>query len=331
MTWFVGAADVERLFAEGIVRPLDCVDAVERSFREHGSGDVGVLPRAILTADGAAAQPRSRALKLSAAYMRGSRRMGASIYSTHFRPGDVDMWLMVFSGETGDLTALLHGKALSLWKTGATAAVAARHLARPEASRAAIIGTGYYARAQLACLAAVRALEAIACYSRDATGREAFAAWATGAVPHARVVAASSAQEAVEGADLVTTITTSPQPVVSGAWLASGTHVNAMGQHAPATREVDTNAVAKARVFVDAREQAFAEKGEILIPLQAGDISQAHVLGELGEVVAQRVAGRTSPDDVTLFCSGGTALEYMGMCEMIAARAREAGIGHALQ
>ena len=96
-------------------------------------------------------------------------------------------------------------------------------------------------------------------------------------------------------------------------------------------REVDTSAVAKARVFVDAREQAFAEKGEILIPLRAGEIAQAHVLGELGEVVAQRVVGRTSPDDVTLFCSGGTALEYMGMCEMIAARAREARIGHALQ
>jgi len=331
VAWFVGSADVDRLFADGTVRPLDCVDAVERSFREQGEGDVGVLPRAILTADGAAAQRRSRALKLSAAYMRSSKSMGASIYSTHFRPGDVDMWLMVFSGETGDLAGILHGKALSLWKTGATAAVAAHHLARRDATRAAIIGTGYYADAQVACLAAVRELTHVACYSRDAARREAFVARAAALVPGARVVAARSAEEAVDGADLVTTITTSPEPVLRGAWLADGVHVNAMGQHAPAAREIDTEAVVRSRVFVDARAQALEEKGEILIPLRAGEIDEAHVRGELGEVVAGRVAGRTRADERTLFCSGGTALEYMGLCGLLVQRAREAGLGHALE
>jgi hypothetical protein len=101
----VGRADVGRLFAGRHVAPAECVDAVETSFREQGCDAVGVLPRQILTADGAAPQPRSRALKLSASYMRESQVMGASVYSTHYRPGDVDMWILVFSGTTGDWPA----------------------------------------------------------------------------------------------------------------------------------------------------------------------------------------------------------------------------------
>jgi ornithine cyclodeaminase/alanine dehydrogenase-like protein (mu-crystallin family) len=140
---FIGQADVERLFADGHVGMVDCIDAVERSFREHGDARVGIVPRQVLTEDGAPPRPGGRALKLSASYMRDSAVMGASVYSTHYRPGDVDMWLMIFSGHTGDLAGILHGKALSLWKTGATAAVAARHLARKDAARAALIGSGY--------------------------------------------------------------------------------------------------------------------------------------------------------------------------------------------
>ena len=327
VAWFVGREDIDRLFEEGQVRLRDCIDAVERSFREHGQGDVGVLPRQILTADGAAPQPRSRALKLSASYMRESRVMGASVYSTHFRPGDVDMWLMVFSGESGDLAGILHGKTLSLWKTGATAAVAVRHLARPDASRVALIGTGYYAKAQLRCLAADRRLSEVRCYSRDAGNVAAFVDWARATFDGTRMIAAASAEDAVRGADIVVTITTSPNPVVRGEWLDAGVHVNAIGQHAPRAREIDTAAILKARVIVDAREQAFQEKGEILIPLREGAIAQSHVVGELGEVVAGRVEGRTRDEDVTVFCSGGTALEYMGLCEFLIARARDAGLG----
>ena len=330
MAWFVGRDDVDRLFADRHVAVGECIDAVEAAFGEHGRGRVGILPRQILTSDGAPPQPRSRALKLSASYMQESGLMGASIYSTHFRPGDLDMWLMVFSGESGDLEGILHGKALSLWKTGATAAVAARHMARRDATRAAIIGTGVYAKTQLQCLATVRELTDVACYSRNADRLQAFVEWAAAAVPGARVVAAASARQAVEGADVVVTITTSPIPVVHGSWLTPGTHCNAMGQHAPSTRELDSEAIVRARVVVDAREQAFAEKGEIMIPLRAGEIDVEHVAGELGEVVAGRIAGRLRDDQVTVFCSGGTALEYMHLCRLLVERARAAGFGFEL-
>lgn len=327
MAWYVGPRDVERLLGDGLVTPGDCVAAVEASFREQGEGNVGLVPRHILTADGAEPEPRSRALKLSASYQRASRTMGASLYTTHFRPGEVDMWIALFSGETGRMQGILSGKALSLWKTGATAAVATRHLARADARRAALVGTGRYARAQLLCLAAVRELTDVACHSRDPANLAAFVAWAAAALPHANVRAAASAQDAVRDADIVTTITISPTSVVRGEWLAPGTHVNAMGQHAPATRELDTAAIAGARVVVDAREQAFAEKGEILLAIAEGAIDAAHVAAELGDVVAGRVPGRRTPGERTVFCSGGTALEYMGLCALVIERARAAGLG----
>lgn len=328
MALLLGRSEVDRLFDGTHVRIDECIDAVEAAFAEHGRGAVGVLARQILTSDGRPAEPRSRALKLSASYMRDSGVMGASLYTTHFRPGDVDMWLAIFSGTTGELQGMLHGKSLSLWKTGATAAVAARHLARKNARRVAIVGTGYYARAQLQCLASVRELEEVRCFSRDRDRLQRFVAWAGATLPGASVRAASSARHAVDEADIVVTITTSPHPVVHGAWLAPGSHCNAMGQHAPTARELDSEAVAGARVIVDAREQAMNEKGEILVPLHAGEIAVDHVAGELGEVVAGRIAGRTRDDERTLFCSGGTALEYMGLCRLLIERARAAGLGH---
>ena len=176
----------------------------------------------------------------------------------------------------------------------------------------------------------VRDLREVHCASRDPAKREAFVAEARRALPGLRIVSSASPQEAVRDADIVTTITTSSTPVVLGEWLAPGTHCNAMGQHAPATRELDTQAIRDADVYVDAREQAFAEKGEILLPMAEGAIGRDHVKGELGEVVAGRVAGRTSNARRTVFCSGGTALEYMTLCATLIDKARDAGIGQHL-
>lgn len=330
MTLYLGPSHLARLFQQGHVTPADCVAAVEAALGEQGRGEVGLLPRQILWEDGQARAPRGRALKLSAAYMRGSQSMGASVYATHFQPGEVEMWLLVFDGQSGQMHGVLHGKALSLWKTGATAAVATRHLARADARRAALIGTGRYALTQALCLHAVRPLDELRCYSRDRARLEAFCIAARAHLPGVRVLAAPSARGAVADADVVTTITSSPMPVLEGAWLAPGVHCNLMGQHAPTTREADTATVADARVFVDARAQALAEKGELLMPLQEGRLSEADIAGELGQLVAGLMPGRLGSAQRTVFCSGGTATEYMSLCRLLVDRAERAGIGQAL-
>ncbi len=323
--------DVERLHASGAVRMIDYVDAVERAFRGQGERALEILPRQVLWRDAADAGVRSPSLKMSASVLRTEGVMGASVYSAHFTPGDVSMWIMLFSAVNGDLLAILHGIEMSLWKTGATAAVAARHMARSDARTAALIGTGYFARTQLLGLAAVRKLERVRCYSRDATKREAFAAWARTQLPDIAIDPAPSAEQAVRGADIVVTVTTSPKPVLEGAWLAPGVHCNVMGQHDPRAREVDSAAVAESRVVVDSFAQAWNEKGEILIPRAEGRIAKEHVLGELGDVVCGRVKARAAASDRTMFCSGGTALEYMGTCAMLLEKARAAGVGQELR
>jgi ornithine cyclodeaminase/alanine dehydrogenase-like protein (mu-crystallin family) len=327
----IAPGDVERLHASGAVRMIDYVDAVERAFRGQGERALEILPRQVLWRDAADAGVRSPSLKMSASVLRSEGVMGASVYSAHFRPGDLSMWIMLFSAVNGDLLAILHGREMSLWKTGATAAVAARHMARTDAKTAALIGTGYFARTQLLGLAAVRKLDRVRCYSRDAGRREAFAAWARGQLPGIAIEAAPSAEQAVRGADIVVTVTTSPKPVLEGAWLAPGVHCNVMGQHDPRAREVDGAAVAESRVVVDSCAQAWNEKGEILIPLAEGRIAKEHVLGELGDVVCGRVQVRAAASDKTMFCSGGTALEYMGTCAMLLEKARAAGVGQELR
>lgn len=331
MALYLGPGDLERLFTQRLVDVSDCIDAVESSFREHGMQQVGLLPRQILWADAHPATTRARALKLSASYMRGSRVMGASLYSVQYRPGDIDMWITVFSGESGRMQGILHGKALSLWKTAATAAVAARHMARADAHRAALIGTGRYARHQLLALAAVRPLSQVRCYSRDAARLREFVEWAAEALPQLSVVAAMSVEQAVRDAHIIVTITTSPSPVLKGAWISAGAHCNAMGQHAPNNRELDSQAIVEARVVVDSFEQALGEKGEILLPIAEGVFARQDIAGELGAVVAGRVRGRLADEDKSVFCSGGTALEYMGLCELLLQRAGAAGIGQELR
>jgi len=323
---YLGQSDLDTLFAQGAVTSADCVEAVHASFLEQGSEQVGVLPRQIVWADPAQTAPRSRALKMSAAYMRQSRVMGASIYAVQYTPGSVDMWLTVFSGETGQMLGVINSKHLSIWKTAATAAVAARALARPDARRLALIGTGSYALAQLTFMAAVMDINTVTCYSRNADALRRFCSKASDALGFA-VKAATSVQDALKDADMVTTITTSPTPVLLNEWLPDGVHCNVMGQHAPSAREVDTQAVLQSRVIVDAMAQAMNEKGEILLPIAEGAITEAHISGELGAVLAGQCEGRRGANERTMFCSGGTAFEYMGLCSMLLEKAAAAGIG----
>jgi alanine dehydrogenase len=200
------------------------------------------------------------------------------------------------------MLAHLHGQSLSLWKTGATAAVAARHMARPDARTVGMIGTGNYARTQLLGLATVRPIREVRCYSRGREGRERFAEWAKDAVPGLTARPVETAREAAEGADIVVTVTTSRQPVLEGAWLAPGAHCNFVGMHYPEAREVDTDAIQRGRVIVDDVDQAWGEKGEIMIPLGAGEIARDHVKGDLGSVIAGKVPGRRDDKEITVFC-----------------------------
>ena len=175
----------------------------------------------------------------------------------------------------------------------------------------------------------VRPLRDVRVWSRSLDNRTAFAREMRPRVD-APVVVAASAQDAVDGADLVVLATASREPVVRDEWIADGTHVCAVGACRPDQREMDTELVRRSRVFVDSREGALAEAGDIVIPLKAGAFAEAHLAGELGEVVLGTVAGRTSAGDVTVFKSLGMAVEDVAAAHLVYIKAAERGLGRGI-
>ena len=232
----------------------------------------------------------------------------------------------MFDRETGVPTAVLDAAAITEIRTAAVSAVATEALADPEARDLAIIGAGTQARSHLEAMAALRSLDRVRVWSRTPAHAKALADWA-GDRFGPEVEVKDSAGEALDGADLVCTTTASPEPVVFGAMLAPGAHLNAVGACLATVRELDTEAVAGATVFADSRESALAEAGDLAIPIRDGDLTADHLVAEVGEVLLGRHPGRGRPEEITLFKSLGLAIEDVVAGAYIEATARSRGLG----
>ena len=227
---------------------------------------------------------------------------------------------------TGELLAIMDGRYITEARTAAVSAVSVKRLAREEAACLAIIGSGVQARSHLEAIASVRHLHEIRVWSRSLENRTAFAREMRPRTT-ATIKVATSAREAVEGADMIVLATASREPVVQSGWISNGAHVCAVGACRPDQREMDSALVARGRVFVDSRTGALAEAGDIILAMKDGAINEQHVAGELGEVVIGKIAGRTSPDDVTIFKSLGMAVEDVAAAHLAYVKAAERGLG----
>ena len=229
----------------------------------------------------------------------------------------------LFDGSTGQPRAILDASAVTAVRTAAVSAVATRVLARDDARVLAILGAGVQGRAHLRALPAVREFDEVRVFSPSGEHARAVAALGDG-----RVAVATSAEEAVRGADVVVLATSSPSPVISREWLTPGAHVNAVGASVPSARELDVETVAACALFCDSRESLRHEAGEYRLAVEQGAIAgENHVRGELGEVLAGMADGRSSADELTVFRSLGLAVEDLAAAERAVARARELGIG----
>jgi alanine dehydrogenase len=232
----------------------------------------------------------------------------------------------MFDRDTGAPSAVLDASAITEIRTAAVSAVATEALAGPDAGDLAVLGAGVQARSHLEAMATLRPLRRIRVWSRTRDHAEALAAWA-GTRFGAPVEVAGSVAAALDGADLVCSALACVEPVISAEMLAPGVHLNAVGACVPGNRELDTGAVAAATVFVDSRESALAEAGDLVIPIRDGDLSADHIAAEVGEVLLDRHAGRGRPDQVTLFKSLGLATEDVIAAAYIERQARSRGLG----
>jgi ornithine cyclodeaminase len=226
----------------------------------------------------------------------------------------------------GRLLAIIDASSVTAIRTAAVSGVATQVLARPDAGDLAIVGAGVQAMTHLEAMQSVRSLRRVRVWSRSHERASRFAGRA-GRRFGIAVEAVDDAASCVRGADIVCTVTASHEPVLRGEWLAAGAHVNAVGASQPDARELDTEAVLRARLFVDRRESAIAESGDVLIPIAERAIDLGHVLGELGEVLLGAILGRQAADDVTLFKSLGLAIEDVAAARHIHERAIARGTG----
>lgn len=294
------------------------LELVETSFRRLAEGKATLQYRQRLYVPGQGVLNHMAGADLTTGYM------GLKIYSIA-REG-ARFIVTLFQASSGELVSLMEADYLGQARTGAATGVATKFMAREDASVAAIIGTGLQACTQLEAIAPVRKLQSIRAYGRNAERREAFAKEMTArlGIP---VTAAASAEEAVRGAHIVSTATTSKEPVLLGRWLEPGMHINAIGVNQAAKRELDTDAVLRSDfIAADSREQSKIEAGD-LIHAFADDASKWETVHEFADVVAGKIKARTSAQQITLFKSNGVATEDIVVAGKIYEIARERKLG----
>lgn len=235
--------------------------------------------------------------------------------------------MVLFEPEHGSVIAMMNAGRLTAVRTAAASAVATRALAREDASTLAIIGTGEQAEHHLDAMLAVRPIRRVRVVGRRAERAEAFVALARGRYPEVAFEAGTDVKAAVIGADIVCTVTAAAEPVLFGAWVAPGTHVNAVGASVPTKTEIDQDLVVRAALFADYRPSIFAQAGELIAAIEAGRVGKDHVLAEIGEVVAGDHPGRTDPSQITLYRSLGIAAQDLACAYHCWEQAKARGLG----
>jgi alanine dehydrogenase len=308
----------------------ECMEAMVAALQAASGGDALQPLRSVLWSPS-----RTGALGVMPSFLAGIDSFGLKAVSVfpgnHGTAYDSHQGVvLLFEARHGRLLAIIDASSITAIRTAAVSAVATRALARKDAGDLAILGSGTQARTHLCAMRLARPLRRVRVWSRDYAHAQAFALRES-ARSGMRVEALPVAQEAVEGADLICTTTAARQPVLMGAWIAPGAHINAVGSSVASTRELDTAAVVTARLYVDRLESTVNEAGDFLIPKREGAIDETHIRGEIGAVLLGRVPARQSPEEVTLFKSLGLGVEDLAAANHIYQKALAEGCGQAIE
>lgn len=312
MSLFLTEADIQQL----LTMPL-AIEAVEEAHRELALG------RAIDSPRQRTRLPQTTLHILQGA-LPGSDAIGYKAYTSN-RSG-VRFVVHVFSASTGKLRVVLEANLLGMVRTGAASGAATRWLARRDAEVLGVFGAGWQAEGHIEAIAAVRSLRQVKVFARNTERLSAFCKKMSKRL-EIDVIAAPTAEETVRGSDIVSTITTSATPLFEAGWLSPGTHINAAGSNSLIRREVGEDVIKASNIIVvDSVETALREAGDLLPSLEKGRLSERQLV-ELGDVISGRLAGRSTPEEITLFESQGMAIQDIALAVRLEALARERGLG----
>ncbi|MDX2144403.1 MAG: ornithine cyclodeaminase family protein [Rhodospirillaceae bacterium] len=304
-----------------------CIDVVASAMRQTSERRVSLPLRQFMPVPNSS----NGRLGLMPGYIAEPARFGLKIVSKYDRPpgsphGTHVGAVMLFDAGEGLPLALMDGGSLTAIRTAAASALATRTLARADARTLGMIGCGEEAHVHIPAMLAVRKFAEVLVWGRNAERAKAF-------VDHlhlpagvtARAVA--SAEQVVAASDVICTVTSAATPILMGQWIKPGTHLNLVGSAVATTAEVDSECVKRARFYVDYREAAMAQAGELLNAIKAGVVTTDHIVGEIGEVLIGKVPGRRSADEITLYKSLGIAAQDLTAAEYVYTAARNANVG----
>ncbi len=304
----------------------ECVEALEPAMRAVSEGGAILPLRQYLNVPNTQGK-----FTLMPGYVDNPSTFGVKIVSKFPRDADSPYGshvgaVMVFDTEMGIPLALLDGSELTAIRTAAASALATRVLARQDASVVAILGAGTEALHHIKAMGAVRNITEFRIWNRSAARADKLIQQLS-LPPNVAVKVAPTVKDAVAGADIVCTTTSATTPILEGRWLADGTHVNLVGAAIIDAAEADVDVVARSRFFIDYRESALAQAGELAAALAAGIVTEAHIVGEIGDVLAGRADGRLTDTDITTYKSLGVAAQDLAAGIAAFNNAKQRGIG----
>ncbi len=314
----LGAAAIEALLPMA-----PCIEVVAGAMRAISSGEVLAPPRQVM------ALQSPNAMGIMPGAMPAHGVFGAKVLALY--PGNGARGLpshagvvVLFSAASGAPLAVLESHMLTALRTAAASAVATRALARPGSSVLAILGSGHQALWHVRAMREVLRLRRLQLWNHRPVGAHNLIA-RLGRLDGIEVVVAETAQQALEGADVVCTVTAAHEPVILGEWLVPGQHVNLVGASVADHREADDEVVRRGRFFVDARASAAVQAGEWLHATAAGVVSADHMQGEIGEVLLGDMRGRLYKEDITVYKSLGHAAQDLATADAVLRMARASG------
>lgn len=310
----------------GLCSMSEAIEAVREAFILTSENRVVVPPRIHLDL------PESKGTSLiMPSHLPEKKKMGVKIinlYGENPKKGlpFSQALMLIFEAGTGQPLGIMEAGTLTALRTGAACGLATALLSRPESRKMALFGAGFQARFQLEAAAAVRALEEVLVFDPDMKRAAEFSEQMSEKLG-IKIRVARSAVEAVSGADIISTATTSKQPVFDDRDLKPGAHINAIGSYKPHEREVPSETVARARVFVDKKDMALEEAGDLIIPINEGLFSADKIVAEIGEVASGKKPGRLSADEITFFKTVGVAAQDIVLGSRLLEKALETGAG----
>ena len=308
---------------EELLPVAECIPVMEEALAALARGEVHQPLRQIIRA------PNSQGfLGLMPSHWRNYGLKAVCVFPENPKRG-LDTHLgavLLYSGETGELLAVMNASAITAIRTAAVSALATRLLARPEAGDLAIIGSGVQARSHLLAIAAVRPILRARIASREVSAATRMAEEFRDRVRFT-VEAVDSVEKAVRGADIIVTVTSSKEPVLRREWISDGAHINLVGSSVSTKREADSATMAAGKLYVDRRESTLNEGGDYLFAMRDGVIGPDHIKGEIGELLIGKAAGRISNREITIFKSLGLAIEDLAAAAWLYEKASRENAG----